>query len=436
MGLHRAAGVHGALLPILFLGTVLAFGCASALAVDRALLMTIGTYQNAPELPGVHHDRANAVRIAQKLGWAGVSTVSLGDAELDAAGIRRSFNRLVDEVVAGDRVFIYYSGHGTSQGVDNHCEQGLLAHDGQAVMASEVSRYLAMLGSKAQQVVVVLDACFSGGIAGGDALRGQASHSAKYSRAVGAPGDSKAFDRCAQPVNFRSLPQTSDRSAVNLERNRVVIAASRDDEVAFDNAETGGLATTALLRCLDTEAAAPASFAALAACAQAGVNRTLPPDPRIRAQTLVLAGNGDLSITAAVAMRPPASDAASRIATTVAAADQSWGVDISASARTLRVGRDVLSLSVTSARDGHLSVFYLGSDGVSLVQLYPDAFGDPTYLRAGTPFAVPRQWRSQGPVGVDRILVVVADRVLSLQDLARLPPQAFGAVIHNVEEVP
>ncbi len=375
--------------------------------------MTIGTYQNAPELPGVRHDRANAQRIAEKLGWEAASTMSLRDAELDAAGIRRSFNRLVDEVVAGDRVFIYYSGHGTSQGIDGRCEQGLLAHDGQTVLASEVSRYLATLGSKAQQVVVVLDACFSGGIAGTEVLRGQASYAAKYSRALGAPGDSKAFDRCAQPVNFRSLPQTSDRSAVNLERNRVVIAASRDDEVAFDNAETGGLATTALMRCLDADAALPASFTALAACAQAGVNRTLPPDPRIRAQTLVLAGNGDLSIHAAAAMRPPVSDAASRLATTVAAADRAWAVDISTSSRTLRVGRDVLSLSVTSARDGHLSVFYLGSDGVSLVQLYPGASGDPTYLRAGAPFAVPRQWRSQGPIGVDRILAVVADRSLS-----------------------
>ena len=255
MSSHRALGIHRAPWSTLAAGALLALGCVHVSAADRALLMTIGTYQSAPELPGVRHDRANSLHIAQKLGWAGMSAVSLEDAELDAAGIRRSFTRLVDEVGAGDRVFIYYSGHGTSQSVEDHCEQGLLAHDGQAVMASEVSRYLAALGSKAEQVVILLDACFSGGIAGVDAMRGQASYAAKYARPSGVLGDAKGFDRCAQPVNFSSIAQPSNRSAVNLERNRVLIAASRDDEVAFDNAETGGLATTALTRCLDSEAA-------------------------------------------------------------------------------------------------------------------------------------------------------------------------------------
>ena len=129
------------------------------------------------------------------------------------------------------------------------------------------------------------------------------------------------------------------------------------------------------------------------------------------------------------------SAAAHHIATTLAAADPAWGVDITASSRTLHVGRDVLSLSVTSARDGYLSVFYLGSDGVSLAQLYPGATGDPAYLRAGTPFAIPRQWRSQGPPGVNHILAVVADRIVSIPDLAQIQAQSFGAALENVEEV-
>ena len=436
MNSHRASALRWLPLPVLAAAAVLAIGCAPTLAADRALLMTISNYQSAPDLPGVRHDRANALRIANKLGWSAESAASPQDAELDAAGLRRSFSRLIDEVTAGDRVFIYYSGHGTSHNVDGRCEQGLLAHDGQTVMASEISRYLAALGSKAQQVVVLLDACFSGGIAGVEGLRGPAAYTAKFARPAGVPADSKAFDRCAQPVNFSSIAAPNDRSAVNLERNRVLIAASRDDEVAFDNAETGGLATTALARCLDTETALPASFAALAACAQAGVNRSLPPDPRVRAQTLVLAGNGDLRIEAAPAARPTVGDATRRIETTLAAADPAWRVDLTASMRTLRIGRDTLGLSVVSSRDSHLSLFYLGSDGVSLVQLYPGASGDITLLRAGVPFVVPRQWRSQGPAGVDRILAVVAERVVSLQDLVRLQSRAFGAALVNVEEVP
>ena len=436
MNSHRASALRWLPLPVLAAAAVLAIGCAPTLAADRALLMTISNYQSAPDLPGVRHDRANALRIANKLGWSAESAASPQDAELDAAGLRRSFSRLIDEVTAGDRVFIYYSGHGTSHNVDGRCEQGLLAHDGQTVMASEISRYLAALGSKAQQMVVLLDACFSGGIAGVEGLRGPAAYTAKFARPAGVPADSKAFDRCAQPVNFSSIAAPNDRSAVNLERNRVLIAASRDDEVAFDNAETGGLATTALARCLDTETALPASFAALAACAQAGVNRSLPPDPRVRAQTLVLAGNGDLRIEAAPAARPTVGDATRRIETTLAAADPAWRVDLTASMRTLRIGRDTLGLSVVSSRDSHLSLFYLGSDGVSLVQLYPGASGDITLLRAGVPFVVPRQWRSQGPAGVDRILAIVAERVVSLQDLVRLQSRAFGAALVNVEEVP
>jgi Caspase domain/Domain of unknown function (DUF4384) len=417
---------------------VLAALCAavagSTLAADRGLSMTISQYRNAPALPGVVLDRASARAMYQRLGFKGPLR-ELADAELDLAGMRSALDRLVNDTQPGDRVFLYFSGHGTSSAAaapssnGARCEQALLAQDAQPLSGSEIARSLQALNLKAGQVVMVVDACHAGGVAQGAALRGGVPGlAAGYSPKFAAPAGASAADACAQPSNlFASAAPPKRRGAVNLERNFVYLAAAREDEVAFDDAGRGGVATQALLRCLAQPAFTNNPLAAyddLRDCAQQDVARSLPDDPRFGVQHLVMVGNEALAVHPLVdVLIDPSADVAGAEAPAAAlqraasGADARWRVSAVPTSTSLQIGRDALALSVTSERDGYLYVVHAGSDGRSLDLIYPQRAGDPNALRAGARFDVPRQWRSRGPSGTDRLMVLVAETPQRAGDL-------------------
>ena len=389
-------------------------------AADQALLLTIADYAGGvPSLPGVQRDRESARRIAQALGFAEGTITEARDGALDLEGLQRQFAALVERTQPGERVFVYFSGHGTSRSAGDRCEQALLAQDGRALPASEVARQLGALGAKAGEVVMLVDACFSGGLAAslrgaGDALR------PKFARSAG------SADRCEQPANFVPALTRSLRGAVNLERNQVVLAAAREDELAFDHSQHGGLATAAVAECLGG-AVVPSTMAELMACAQGGVERRLPADPRLRTQHVTLGGAGEMRIAAAVA---PA--LASRLQALLAQADPGWGVQLAASANTLRIGRDDLALTVTSARAGYLTLLSAGSDGRTLGLLYPGPRDALRQVAAGAPFLVPKRWRARGPAGTNRIVAVVSETPLTTAEL--MSARGYGAAALVVEE--
>lgn len=394
-------------------------------AADQALLLTIGDYAgDVPALPGVQRDRENARRIARALGFGEGTLGEAADGALGLAGLQQQFKRLAERVQPGERVFVYFSGHGTSREAGGRCEQALLAHDGRPWPAAQVAQALAAVSAKAGEVLMMVDACFSGGLAGAAALRGAGdAFRPKFARGEGA-------DRCEQPVNFVPALTRSLRGAVNLERNHAVLAAARDDEFAFDHAQHGGLATAAVAACLDA-AAPPATLAELAACAQGGVEKLLPADPRLRAQHLTVGGAAEMKLaTVAAANAAPAQD---RLAALLARADPGWPVRLAANATTLRIGRDELALTVSSERGGYVTLLYAGSDGRTLATLYPTPRDGERYVGPEAPLVLPRRWRAQGPAGRNRLLAVVAPQPLSLADLqaGRGP---FGAALLVVEE--
>ena len=397
--------------------------------------MTISQYRGMPALPGVVLDRASARGIYAGLGFDGPLR-ELADAELDLAGMRAALARLVQETQPGDRVFLYFSGHGSSRSNAGQCEQALLAQDAQPLVAAEFARSLQALNDKAGQVVMVVDACHSGGVARSAALRSVPGMTTQLT-----PKFAPLPDACAQPSNlFADAVPARRRGAVNLERNHVFLAAAREDEVAFDEASRGGIATQALLQCLvptARPAGTAASFEDWRACAQQQVARSLPDDPRIGMQHLVLQGNEAMALRPA-ALQPAAAAAetpAAALRRLAAAADTDWRVGAVATPNALQIGRDRLSLAVTSARDGYLSIVYAGSDGRSLSVIYPARPGDPQALRAGSRFEVPRTWRSQGPAGTDQLLLLVSDTPVAAGEwLARLgvAGQGGAACLRNL----
>lgn len=97
-----------------------------SLAADRVLAMTISEYERYP-LPGARHDREKIRQILKRMGVSADHYRSATDRELTAEGIRNQFEHLVGETENGDRVFVFFSGHGTSRLVDGRCEQSLVS---------------------------------------------------------------------------------------------------------------------------------------------------------------------------------------------------------------------------------------------------------------------------------------------------------------------
>lgn len=455
----------------------------------HALIIGIGEYADpqVPKLEGVVHDMDSARRMARAMAVPEANMRIVRDRDATAARIRQEIAGLEQRMADGDRLFVYFSGHGTrwfdEATRSDGCTEGLLATDGQVLTNVEIGQRLAPITRRADKVLVFYDACFSGGVAGEPfRTRSLAVDAArvtpKFTRA-GAP------EACSRPSNFisRSLGAQLGASRA-LAQNVVHIAASRPDEVSFDNSAKGGYATVAWRDCLlgqatDTDGSGAITVDEITACAQARVNQGLEGQPGISGQRLTLAGNqrfvpawmgaafaaqgataaptpaatppalGPAPATAPVQAPPatpttpappapptppPPAQAPQRLATPAeilaelhAQRDGSRAVAAQARQPQLRIGRDLLQLDITPARDGHLYIALAGSDGKSLILLYPNALAQATAVKAGQTLTLPGPgWEvaAAGPAGTETLLVMVTDapRDLSILGKAKAGP--------------
>ena len=151
----------------LLLGCLL-FNLAPAAGDIHALIMTIGQYEDpTATLGGVSHDVESARIIAEKMGVKPQNLKIYRNQELDIKGMKKAFDTLENNIAEDDQIFIYYSGHGFRQVVPeragDRCAEGLLASDMNGFYDSEFENRLQRLGNKASKVIVLLDACHSGG---------------------------------------------------------------------------------------------------------------------------------------------------------------------------------------------------------------------------------------------------------------------------------
>jgi hypothetical protein len=429
-----------------------ALACAGAVAAQplpaqretrHALIIAIGDYADPAiePLPGVVHDVDSARRMARAMAVADGNITELRDRQATAAGIRDALTALQARLRDGDRVFVYYSGHGT-RWFDpalpaGGCAEGLLAADGQVLGNSELGERLAPLARRADKMLVFYDACFSGGLASAAArTRGLRPGAAVVTPKFSSAGSPQA---CAQPSNYRtrSLAQTLQQAQA-LPQNVVHVAASRPDELSFDSSTQGGYATAAWRDCLlgearDLDGSGAITVQEVTQCAQAKLTQALAGQPGISGQQMTLAGNAAfVPAWMGAAYAPPTATASLAASPAEILAELHGQRDgrrhVAASVRqaVLKIGVDALQLDITPARDGWLYIAQAGSDGRSLYLLYPNQLAADNRVRAGQTLSLPgKSWEivAGGPPGPETLLVMVTD---APRDLASLPVESAG----------
>jgi hypothetical protein len=395
----------------------LALLAGPALAASHALILWIGDYGRSDlNLPGIDIDARNARQIAQLMGVPAQNIREVSNRQLTRPALAAEFAALQQRMAEGDRVFVYYSGHGHQiDGVGGaRCTEALVLQ-GPALFADfDLQEALQRLGRKAGQVVVMNDSCFSGGAATRSAAPGAAGDFvAKYFPQP--VGDSRQLPpgyECGEAVN-KMLRSVDTLAAKSGGPQVLYIAASNDAEVAYATG-AGSLATNAWLACLrgnraDTNQSGSVSGAELQACAQRFIDAT----PGMR-QTITLLGNPNLPLSlvaqAPAAPQPAPLNPAQALLDLQAGAGRDYQVRLEASAPSLRIRADFLDLTVTTNREGYLYLLQVGSDGRTFNLLFPNRLDGANFVSAGT-HRLPRpNWRVRagGPVGTSHLMAIVS----------------------------
>lgn len=295
----------------------------AAQARDHVFVLAISNYVQQP-LRGVRFDADNALRLAAGLGYDTASATVLKDDALTTAGLQRALGRLSEGVAMNDRVFVYFSGHGASLREGNQCVQALVGQDGGLVGLGALHAQLEAVKQRTRDVLVIIDACHSGGLGDVAVTRSLATAAASSADTSGtyATLQPKVFhtrdgEACHEPVNFSRMatagqPAPGSRAAFP-QGNFTFIAAANQREVALDDSERGGLATVSLLDCLeqgvaDLDGSGQISTSEWLACAQQRVADAVPAFNRKRgtrwtAHTLEGYGNTARAL-AGIPLRP------------------------------------------------------------------------------------------------------------------------------------
>lgn len=403
-------------------------------AKDHVLIMSISQYPKSQSLPGAAIDKNSAKEIAARMGFQTDDATTLTDAQLTVAGIRNALGQLDAKVQDGDRLFIYYSGHGTSfRNKDRVCEQGIHAYDEQALASSEVAQLLSRMRDRASKVIVMLDSCYSGGVV-------KTAESGVVARSAGLVLTPKFVARdgeggsCQNPTNQISAvvapPITrgaaASKAAYNPEQNFVFISASRDNEISLDAGTQGGLFTSGMLKCTrdqlanDEDASGSISFKELVSCAQHQIAGFFPGSGEMASGNYIfkphhvtIAGNDGMPITS-----PPSTPSAQKVMANPKATlqdlfngrDATWDVQLQVSPNVLRIGKDSFRASAISKRPGYLYLVYVGSDGKEFSLLYPDssdAVGS-NRMEPSKELVIPGEFKANGPAGTDHFVAYVS----------------------------
>lgn len=441
----------------------------AARAEIHALIMTIGDYQaGIPSLKGVVHDRESARSIAHLLGVKDENILQFHDGQLTLTGMQHAFDELDKRVAVGDKVFIYYSGHGSRQRVsdpEERCAESLVTVNGYGLTDAEMEARLKKLSGRAQKIIALFDACHSGG------ATVRSINDAAFTPKFWSKGGEAA---CEKPVNVltRNLSLAA-RTSGSGGNNYVYIAAAQDNEISLDQPGKGGVATQAWLACMsgeavDTDRSGGLTVEEIRSCAQEKIDTQLKNALGFLPHHINVTGNADLVMTLAadspdetvevaaptlvpvpvpapatsvpavqvqqeqVVEAQPAPQPALQIPAVESAPpatfrdifngrDDLRTVEVVLSRDQLKIGKDRLDFSVRSSHAGYLYLLMAGSDGKTFDLLFPNKLDNGNFIQAGQSLQLPRPtWEltAQGPRGRNHLLVIVAD---APRDLAKLP---------------
>ena len=405
-------------LSILFLGAA-----SHARAENHALIMSIGDYVGTDnDLPGIDKDAAMARAIAASMGVAARNIHEYSNSQLTLPGMKQALQKLTGKIQSGDKVFIYYSGHGGQTELENgKCSEGMVSVDGELYYDRELEADLTTLAGKASQIVMLNDSCFSGGAA--STSKSLAGAKSKFYRAAKGQRKSDSYT-CGAAVNkmVRSLQSASRKTGTQM----VYLGAASERELA-DATEDGSAATVAWHSCLgagkgDGNRDGLLNGEELKACAQRYLNDTE------HNHTITITGNAQLPISfiglagasaaaapvAAVSPGPAplAGVAPSRTLETIrAGADSRLALELSLASRELSIGRrDRLDFSVQTPTDGYLYLLHIGSDGKTFDVLFPNDVDSNHFVSAGTHRFPRAAWgiEATGPVGTGYLMAYIS----------------------------
>jgi hypothetical protein len=408
---------------------------APPLPANHALIITVSEYQRSP-LPGVLTDRKLGIELAQRFGVPPENIVELSEKQVTREGLKQAFVAMNQTIMPGDKLYVYFSGHGARyfNKATQQCTESLVMQDMHVVSNAEFAAMIKPLSAKADKTVVMLDSCHSGGVAQAAGSRSfAAQYRAKFSPEASSP-------QCSLAVNLGSFSQARGIDFHTTDHNLVVLAAARNNEVAWDTSK-GGAMTYNFEQCLaggaaDADHSGALSMQELAACVQARLDKTQEDSAR---QHATLAGNAALvpaftepqanadSSPAPAAGTAPSAQAAPAAIDTLATLndiynqrDDRWQVQATLSAPTLKIGSN-LSMSVRSERDGFVYLFYRGTQPDSLYVLFPNSLDSANAIKANQSLQLPRQnWSvtALGPKGTDHLMVMVTDTPRDFSALA------------------
>jgi hypothetical protein len=283
----------------------------------HALIIGVSQYQNpaASPLKGVPYDVISAGKIADAMGVPRSNQIVLQDDKADKASIIRELDSLAKRVAPGDRVLVYFSGHGTRwPDAQGKCLEGLYPYDGQSITHAEFAQHISPLGKIADKLITIVDACHSGGVVAGKtrSLRGGELSAKFFSK-----GDSGRAQDCSKPTNFKARGLFDNVTRLGaLQENTVEIAAALPDEQSWDDPGGGGLATQGIRDCLlgaakDLDGSGGINLSEIQQCAQKFVNDRVAQQPKEAGylpHTITVLGNKNLipvSVTKPPVQEPP-----------------------------------------------------------------------------------------------------------------------------------
>ncbi len=442
----------------------------------HALIIGISRYGDpaVSDLPGARIDKESATQMAQAMQVPASNITYLQDEQATGDNIRAALKSLDGRVQDGDRVFIHYSGHGTrsNDAASGGCVEALLAYEGtsSALLTNrEMASLLKPITNKTDKLFVMYDACHSGGIV--------SNASTVRTRGIGIAGSkidplgnandegllrakvANISEECSRPVNVKTRNLTVESvSAGALPQDIIHVSASRENEISFDDSLKGGLATQFMRDCMlrdanDIDGSGAIDMNEIRQCAQDKINKRLLNDANFKAHNIMLTGNaGFVPAWFGLASQTPVAGAAPAPVVAVPAAppeltgeqalrqlfsqrDAKRKVQVNVAKSRLKIGQDVLDMSVQSDRAGYVYVAMIGSDNKSTYLLFPNDLDQNNKIEAGQKLALPGpNWRvrASGPAGTDNLLVMVAD---GPRDLMQLPGKAgpFVASLNDAE---
>jgi hypothetical protein len=397
---------------------------AQQLPSNHALIITVSDYQKSP-LPGVLTDRKLGIELAQRFGVPPQNIVELSERQVTREGLKQAFAGLNEVVMPGDKLYVYFSGHGARyfSKATGQCTESLVMQDMRVVTNTEFANMIKPLSAKADKTIVMLDSCHSGGVAQAAGSRSLADqYRPKFSPEASSP-------QCSLAVNLGSFSLSRGVDFHTTDHNMVILAAARNNEVAWDTSK-GGAMTYNFGQCLaggaaDTDRSGAVSMQELAACVQARLDKTQEDSAR---QHATLAGNAALvpAFTDSQADSAPAQATAAPVPATAAPAvmdtlatlndiygqrDDRWQVQTTLASSTLKIGSN-LTMSIRSQRDGFVYLFYRGTQPDSFYLLFPNSLDTANTIKANQDLELPRQdWSvtALGPKGTDHLMVMVSD---------------------------